>query len=614
MSGGGVVPPDPKYRPPGFGTTPRDQTPGAAVTSVAQSLIAKVSGAFKNLMTSSGGAPPGNSLVPAQRRDPWFGPGVPMTPQAPAQDVAGRRLDYDTGHNLTITTRRHEGVTFEQLRALSRFDMVRLAIETRKDQMASLTGSVLPRMTQTDELRGKPDDRCQKIMDFLQYPDKRFNWADWSRQLVDEQLVTDAPSIYIRKTVGGEVYSLELVKGDTIVPKIDVAGRMPLPPDIAYQQVLKGSPAINYTSDELIYAPRNMTVDRYVGYSPVEQIIMTVSIAIRREVQKLNYFTEGNVPEAIISLPPEWTSSMVAEFQLVWDALLRNPTSRDGKVRFVPGPMTFTPTRSDATLFGQFDEWLARVICYAFSLPALPFVQQQNRATAETANEAALEEGLSPMMIWFKGVMDRIIQNAFGYTDLEWVWDDVESIDTAEQARQDLAEMQVGLVSGDEIRAKRGLPPIGMTHMIWGLGPLGIMSVDDVNKAMAAGLAIPQPPPPPGMAPGMAPGQPMPGQPGAPGGPSPQPMLGGPGAPPAAPPMPRIAPETQEAFAHIPPQLLAAVGLGPGGSAARTVDVTDAHENQSDPLRHAAAHPQVLRTLRAAQQRRLPPAKRGQSR
>jgi len=78
--------------------------------------------------------------------------------------------------------------------------------------------------------------------------------------------------------------------------------------------------------------------------------------------------------------------------------------------------------------------------------------------------------------------------------------------------------------------------------------------------------------------------------------------------------MPRIAPETQEAFAHIPPQLLAAVGLGPGGSAARTVDVTDAHENQSDPLRHAAAHPQVLRTLRAAQQRRLPPAKRGQSR
>jgi len=31
-----------------------------------------------------------------------------------------------------------------------------------------------------------------------------------------------------------------------------------------------------------------------------------------------------------------------------------------------------------------YDEWLARVICYAFSVPVTPSVAQVNRATSET--------------------------------------------------------------------------------------------------------------------------------------------------------------------------------------------------------------------------------------
>jgi hypothetical protein len=32
----------------------------------------------------------------------------------------------------------------------------------------------------------------------------------------------------------------------------------------------------------------------------------------------------------------------------------------------------------------MYDEWLARVICYAFSVPASAFISQVNRATSET--------------------------------------------------------------------------------------------------------------------------------------------------------------------------------------------------------------------------------------
>ena len=73
-----------------------------------------------------------------------------------------------------------------------------------------------------------------------------------------------------------------------------------MPPATAYQQVLKGMPAVDYTRDELIYLPRNPRTHKIYGYSPVEQIVMTVNIALRRALHQLQFYTEGNIPESLI--------------------------------------------------------------------------------------------------------------------------------------------------------------------------------------------------------------------------------------------------------------------------------------------------------------------------
>ena len=80
---------------------------------------------------------------------------------------------------------------------------------------------------------------------------------------------------------------------------LDVTGRTPLPPDPAYQQILKGIPAVDYSSDDLVYMMRNPRVSRIYGYSPVEQILTTVNIALRRQMSQLEHYTSGNVPEAL---------------------------------------------------------------------------------------------------------------------------------------------------------------------------------------------------------------------------------------------------------------------------------------------------------------------------
>ncbi len=537
------------------------------------------------------------------RREPWFGPGQPQAAQAPRADVAGRAFDYAPGANMSSKPRQYSGVSFEQLRGLANaLDIARLCIETRKDQMSRLTWSCLPKQTAGQAKRASmADDRCRAFEDFMRRPDRLNSWDQWLRMLVEEQLVIDAASIFVRRTLGGDVYSLEIIDGSLVKPLIDHTGRAPMPPDAAYQQVLKGMPAVDYTREELIYAPRNPRVDHLYGLSPVEQMVMTINIAVRREVVKLNYFTSNNIPEAIVSVPKEWGPEKIAQFQIMWDALLRSQENQAG-LKFVPGEMNFQATRSDGMLMGAFDEWIARVVCFAFSLPPTAFVQQQNRATAETASDTALEEGLAPLMVWFKSIMDRIIQDVFGYSDLEFTWDDTKQLDVGESHAQDIADIENMVLSPDEVRAKRGLDPIGLGFYIRG-GPNGIIFLDDLLAAKKAGLTAIQAPP---AAPQLDEfGNPVPAP--APGLPAPPPQLALPApAASAGTPAPQASLSstsnpTNDALSGIPASLLAAVGLGPDGDAGRNTDVTRGNEIQSDPEMAHVPHPQVLSTLRAAE-------------
>jgi phage portal protein BeeE len=62
----------------------------------------------------------------------------------------------------------------------------------------------------------------------------------------------------------------------------------------AYQQVLKGLPAVNYSARDIVYRPRNVRAHKVYGYSPVQQVLMTVNIALRRQLWQLDYFFEGS--------------------------------------------------------------------------------------------------------------------------------------------------------------------------------------------------------------------------------------------------------------------------------------------------------------------------------
>ena len=268
------------------------------------------------------------------------------------------------------------------------------------------------------------------------------------------------PRCNVRRNRSGGIYGLEVVDGATIKRVLDADGRTPMAPDPAYQQILKGLPAVDYSRDELLYRPRNPRPHKIYGYSPVEQILMTVNIALRRQVTQLNYYTEGNTPEALIGVPATWQPDQIDQFQRYWDSLLEGNLAARRHAKFVPGGLTYQPTR-EPTLKDDMDEWLARVVCFAFSIAPTPFIKQNNRATAESSYDSALQEGLAPLLRWVKNLVDSVILQFWGYTDLEFAWADDTSIDPLEQAQINQIYLSAGVKSADEVRVELGLEEDG---------------------------------------------------------------------------------------------------------------------------------------------------------
>ena len=239
-------------------------------------------------------------LITGVSPDTWFGPLQPLAPMAPPE-VKGRQWDYPFGANLNYIPRSDDSVSFGELRGLAdALPLLRSVIETRKDQIAAQSYAVRPRNRNNSPASSQAIDQ---VTGFLARPDRRHSFADWLRMLLEDMLVIDAATIYPRYNRGGSLYALDVIDGATIKPLIGEDGRAPEPPDPAYQQILKGIPAADFSTDELIYIPRNLRAHRLYGMSPVEQIALTINIALRRDAATLDYYKAGSTPDAFATLP-----------------------------------------------------------------------------------------------------------------------------------------------------------------------------------------------------------------------------------------------------------------------------------------------------------------------
>lgn len=409
--------------------------------------------------------PPPSAGGAASMAAEWFGPLGSLPPAAPA-DVASRQWDFPGGFNIQTMPRGGVGLSFATLRQLADgYDLLRLVIETRKDQVARMSWTIGPRQS-----GGAVDPaRLDALTRFFTRPDGVHGWADWLRLMLEEMFVTDAAALYMQRDRAGRLLRLLPLDGATIKPIIDAWGRTPQPYaeggrmiyPTAFQQVLKGIPAVDYSVRDLLYRPRNIRVHRAYGFGPVEQIVTTVNIALRRQAFLLDYFTEGNIPDSLIGVPESWTPDQIATYQRYWDAYFDGDLARRRRAKFVPGGVarTFVQTK-EPELKSAFDEWLARIVCFAFSISPQALVAQQNRATAETQKELSDGEGLVPVLTWIKGLVDDLLASEFDAADCAFTWQAGHDLDPVAQEAVLSSYATKGILTINEARAALGRAPL----------------------------------------------------------------------------------------------------------------------------------------------------------
>jgi hypothetical protein len=451
------------------------------------------------------------------------GPGVPLVPALPRGELP-REFVPTIGENLNYIPRTAfpELTPFQTLRNLAdASDIVRLAIEDVIQQVVGLEWDVHP-----IDAEGGTSERKQRskalapnvirVKEFLKRPDRDRSFKAWLTSLLEDCLVLDALCFYRELDLLGRPRALVQIDGASITPLVDPYGRLSEAPAAAYQQVAygrvetefhrpyldreewasavreAGGDAGKYPT-ELVYTPRKPRVWSPYGQSPVERVIITVNLALRRQLHYLAYYTDGNIPEAFWKCPASWEPVHVEKMQDDFEKLLEGESGARRRLRFMPGGegAGLENPRGADEWKKEFDEYLARVVCYAFNTSPLPLVQLMNRSTSEQADAGETHSGHHPLMEYVAHLITREIQEFLGEPELEFIWTEDKERDERLFVDKSMAFVGKGILTIDEVRDDMGLDATGIPRFIdSAAGP--IFFDDLIGKPTALGELVPR--------------------------------------------------------------------------------------------------------------------------
>jgi hypothetical protein len=397
----------------------------------------------------------------------WFSALQPTQVIAPP-GYKPRQWAYTPGANLIWQPKGDSSITFATLRALAdSWDLLRLMIEQRKDEICSLPWEIRAKQlageTSTDQKqRNLADPNVRQLNNFFNKPDGIHPFSQWMRLWLEDMLVIDAVALWFSRDGDGKISTVHPLAGDTINRIITDQGLTPPSPQKAYQQVVYGTPVFDFTVDDMLYFMSNERTDKRYGYSKVEQLIVTINIGLRRQMFQLNYYTDGNMPEAMVFLPADLPIDRVKEVQDWFDTSLAGDLAKRRRITFLPGygsgdeakPNVIFP--KEVLLKDAMDEWLVQTAAFCIGVSAQPFLKMVNRASAAEANDAAVEGGLGPDKQRVSTVIQECLERLGFGEEYEFVFQQHREPDVLKQAQSD--NLIVGKITTiNELREVRGL-------------------------------------------------------------------------------------------------------------------------------------------------------------
>ncbi len=411
-----------------------------------------------------------------------FGPGTPILPVRPEENP--RIFQYQPGINLvTIPRSGFNLIPFPMLRNLATVCwQIRLNIELIKREMRALDWAIVP-AKEKDPNANNYNVEIDEVTKFLGNLSGYKSFDGFLNAMLEEILVTDALTLWPETGMT----DVSLIDGTTIRPLLDFRGRTPLHPTPAYIQYLYGYPTSFFTSDRLFYMPYNSAVNNPYGSTPVELIILIVNLALRRDTYRVGYFTEGNVPEALIGAPSSWTPEQAKTYQEYWDALVSGNIAQQRKMHFIPlengrGQIPVYEFKKSDDSTAVFDEWLFKIACWACGNSPSEFGLVDGSGLGGSGYAGQMQNVqyrsmFGPMTQFTAKIFNTILQDWLGKKHLSFEWQGIEpENDALAQAQVDSIYITAGVYGPEYVQDREAIPPEFRTSdaaLNWpGLGPI----------------------------------------------------------------------------------------------------------------------------------------------
>lgn len=422
--------------------------------------LAKVSG------TDAPASAPSGLQLPNNQARAWYGPGQFIPSVAPPSNLP-RILDYPFNTNINFAPRKYEYVSYDQLRELARENyLIRVILEKVKARLCMVGWEFRLKAQAGEHLarareRSSKDSRIKALYRMFERPDGEHDWPEWLGAILEDRFVIDAASIWVERDSKDRIQHWVPIDGATINRMVNASGMTPQPPYAAYQQLVKGMPAVNFTAEDLIYAPANFRSNKLFGFSEIEQTIRLGQTQINRAIWTLNHYTEGNIPELMVMFKSQdWTAEQIQAFMSTAESQLNGQLGQ--RQRMFPMPDATVHELRGKELYELFDEWMARLFCYQMGEPPTALVKAVNRASAQQMDDTREESGEKPFLNWIRTKINRMIQNPLylGWEDIECSPMPDPEVDALKQAQVDQINVPLGITTVDEARIRDGKAPL----------------------------------------------------------------------------------------------------------------------------------------------------------
>ncbi len=348
------------------------------------------------------------------------------------------------------------------LRRFAEMPIARKAINTIKDRVAGMQWRIQPRHGRSVADLPNAMGRIALLTQNFEQPNPQDSFRSMIEQVLEDVLVGGFGAIELDLS-GDPLQPLVLwpVDGASIRIRTDWDGNPASPHYVQATGQFVPDADIALTDEELSYIRLNPRTHTPFGLGKLEVAFETIHEFLSAHRYAARMASNSVVQYALWlqNLSPQHHERLIRWWQDEIEGTGKVPIlsaeSKPEVLRFAGG--------TDADLRLQWQEFLIRMIADAFDLPpmVLGLERDVNRNTAGTQSDDAFRTAIVPVARLIGEHLTRdIISKRLGWNDLEFVFTDVDAPNELEQAQIQQILLGCGVLTINEVRRMRGLPPL----------------------------------------------------------------------------------------------------------------------------------------------------------